>query len=390
MVSSFSLLRIPRIIFGAGKLSLLPGLINSYGKTALILTGKESFQRSKPAGILFNVLTRQGIACHKESIFHEPSPADVDNLVKEYAGAGIQLVIAIGGGSVMDAGKAVSAMLPLQESVMNYLEGLGNTSHPGVKIPFIAVPTTAGTGSETTSNAVLSETGIHGFKRSLRHENFIPDIALIDPGLTVTCSPDQTAFSGMDAFTQLLESYLSARSNDFTDALALEGIMHIKRMLKNAVTDGEDIESRSGISYAAMLSGITLANAGLGLVHGFASSLGGLKKIPHGIICGALMGIVNRNNIEKLLKANSPATALIKYIRLGKILSEEDGRSDVDYAFYVANYIETLTDELKIPRLNTYQLTPEEIERIARSTDHKNNPVTFSKDELAEMIYKRI
>jgi alcohol dehydrogenase len=144
------------------------------------------------------------------------------------------------------------------------------------------------------------------------------------------------------------------------------------------------------MSYASMLSGITITNAGLGLVHGFASSIGGRKDIPHGVICGTLMGVVNRAIIERLLKEDTNAAALEKYIRLGKLLSGTEERSDVDYAFYVANTIESLVEELKIPSLGNYGLTEEEITAIARSTDHKNNPVVFTTEELKDMLVKRL
>jgi len=390
MVNDFNLSRIPKIVFGYGKLSKLPLLVKAFGNNLLILTGKGSFAKSMHAKTLFDKLERNGIALNIEPVDHEPSPAMVDLLVKKYSGKSLQVIASIGGGSVIDAGKATSAMLLMDEPVKEYLEGVGSKNHPGTKIPFIAVPTTAGTGSETTGNAVLSQTGPDGFKRSLRHEHFIPDVALVDPELTMSCSQQQTALSGMDAFTQLLESFLSASNNSFTDALALEGIMHIKKSLKSAVSDGHDPEARAGMSYAALLSGITLANAGLGLVHGFASSIGGLKDIPHGVICGTMMGIVNRYTVEKLLKSNESSTALQKYIKLGKMLSEDDGRSDVDYAFFVANYIESLVEELNIPTLGYYGLSAEDIARIAQTTDHKNNPVIFTSEELSEMVSKRL
>jgi alcohol dehydrogenase class IV len=390
MVNNFTLFRIPGIVFGNGKLSGLPGLVKAFGSNLLILTGKESFLKSKQAERLFDTLKRDTIKYDVDSVVGEPSPAMIDGIVKKYCTASKQVVVAIGGGSVIDAGKAVSAMLPLNEPVKDYLEGVGNRNHPGVKLPFIAVPTTAGTGSETTGNAVLSETGPKGFKRSLRHENFIPDLALVDPELTVSCTPRQTAISGMDALTQLLESFLSTRNNSFTDALALEGIINIKLSLKTAVSSGDDPEARAAMSYAAMLSGISLTNAGLGLVHGFASSVGGLKDIPHGVICGTLMGIVNRYAVEQLLKANTQSTALEKYIRLGKLLSEADGRSEVDYAFFVANYIESLVEELGIPTLGSYGLSEDDIAKIVQTTDHKNNPVVFSHEELTQMLRKRL
>ena len=390
MVNDFVLNRVPRILFGNGKLSALPGMIKAFGDNLLILTGRKSFLKSKQADELIDALKSKKINFSTEPVPHEPSPRMIDDLVRKYSGKAMSVVVSIGGGSVLDAGKAVSAMLPLGEPVKEYLEGVGTRKHPGAKIPFIAVPTTAGTGSETTGNSVLSETGPEGFKRSLRHENFIPDIALVDPELTLSCTSIQTAISGMDAFSQLLESFLSTRCSKLTDALALEGILHVRNSLKKAVSNGNDPEARAGMSYASMLSGITITNAGLGLVHGFASSIGGRKDIPHGVICGTLMGVVNRAIIERLLKEDTNPAALEKYIRLGKLLSGTEERSDVDYAFYVANTIETLVEELKIPSLGNYGLTEEEITAIARSTDHKNNPVVFTTEELKDMLVKRL
>ena len=390
MVNDFVLNRVPRILFGNGKLSALPGMIKAFGDNLLILTGRKSFLKSKQADELIDALKSKKINFSTEPVPHEPSPRMIDDLVRKYSGKAISVVVSIGGGSVLDAGKAVSAMLPLGEPVKEYLEGVGTRKHPGAKIPFIAVPTTAGTGSETTGNSVLSETGPEGFKRSLRHENFIPDIALVDPELTLSCTSMQTAISGMDAFSQLLESFLSTRCSKLTDALALEGILHVRNSLKKAVSNGNDPEARAGMSYASLLSGITITNAGLGLVHGFASSIGGRKDIPHGVICGTLMGVVNRAIIERLLKEDTNPAALEKYIRLGKLLSGTEERSDVDYAFYVANTIESLVEELKIPSLGNYGLTEEEITAIARSTDHKNNPVVFTTEELKDMLVKRL
>ncbi len=390
MVNEFNLLRTPRIFFGEGKLAHLHEHINQYGKEILVITGNSSFINSRQASVLFSQFDAKRIVYYHEKIAHEPSPADIDALVKKYHNTTIDVIVSIGGGSAIDAGKAVSAMLPLNEPVKEYLEVVGSKKHPGIKIPFIAVPTTAGTGSEATNNAVISETGTNGFKRSLRHENFMPDIALIDPELTKTCPPLQTALSGMDAFTQLIESYLSGKSNRLTSALALDGIKVIKKSLKIAVAEGDNAEARSGMCYAALLSGITLANAGLGLVHGFASAIGGLKDIPHGLVCGTLMGTINRFTIEKLLKSDNQNFCLKKYTLLGKILSEEDGRSDEDYAFYVANYIENLTKDLKIPTFEKFNFSEEEIMKIVDTTEHKNHPVIFTKEELREMLRCRI
>ena len=302
----------------------------------------------------------------------------------------IDLLVAIGGGSVVDAGKAVSAMLPLEGSVRDYLEGVGTKTHTGMKKYFIAMPTTSGTGSEATANAVLSETGVNGYKRSLRHENLVPDVAIIDPELTLGCPPEITAASGMDAFTQLMESYLSTHSNPVTDALSLEGICKVHACIVRAVIAGDDIEARSGMAYAALLSGITLSNAGLGLIHGFASSVGGCFNVPHGVICGTMMGIVNRYTIEMLLQQNSISATHEKYGLLGKLLSGKEGKDIPWYMQFVSDYIDNLTDILHIQHLGKFGVLEADLDRIADSTDHKANPVKFEKWQLVKMLRARL
>src|SRR5690606_22395692 len=217
---------------------------------------------------LWQRLHDETIEFRQYSVATEPTPSIVDAAVNEFGDFSPEVVVAIGGGSVLDAGKAISAMLPLKAGVREYLEGVGSRTHPGDKVPFIAVPTTSGTGSEATKNAVLSEVGERGFKRSLRHDRFVSDVAIVDPVLAVTCPKTVTATSGMDAFTQLLESYLSTAANPITDALALEGLRHVSRSLPLAVHDPGNLSARCGMALASYLSGITLANAGLGLVHG--------------------------------------------------------------------------------------------------------------------------
>jgi alcohol dehydrogenase class IV len=231
---------------------------------------------------------------------------------------------------------------------------------------------------------------VNGFKRSLRHENFVPDIALVDPMLTLDLPADITASSGMDAFTQLVESFLSLKGNLLTDALALEGIGRVKASLMNAVKNGKDVKARTGMSYAALLSGITLANAGLGLIHGFASSVGGLFDIPHGMVCGTLMGVVNRFNIEKLFAGPQLDATRMKYARMGRLLSDRDDLDMDGCIRYVADYIETLTCNLPLKRLGEYGITEQNLEAIAAITDHKANPVKFEQAELIEMLRKRL
>jgi len=327
---------------------------------------------------------RRSSTFYHETIGQEPTPFMIDDVVTKYQNYKIDVVVAVGGGSVLDAGKAISAMWPLNESVMEYLEGVGTKSHPGKKIPFIAIPTTSGTGSEATKNAVLSETGEHGFKKSLRHDNFVPEIAIIDPALTISCSPSTTAASGMDAFTQLLESYVSTKANPLTDALAFKGLGLISSSLKTAYQYGENIETRSDMSLAAYLSGITLANAGLGLVHGFASSIGGYFSIPHGVICSSLMNAANQVTVKKLRKQESHP-ALAKYAQVGKLFCKEQ-KSDDYYTDHLLHQIETLCHEMHIPGLSQFGLHRSDFKKVIDATDNKNNPVPLNKDEMAEVL----
>ncbi len=390
MVNQFSLIRTPRILFGKGQVEKLPGLVKSPGRNLLVITGGQSHRLYPVLDRLMFSLEHEGYLLHFERIEKEPSPGDIDRIVKRYQTLELNSVVSVGGGSVIDAGKAVSAMLPLEGTVRDYLEGVGTLTHPGEKKFFIAIPTTSGTGSEATANAVLSETGVNGYKRSLRHENLVPDIALVDPELTLACPPGITASSGMDAFTQLIESYLSVKSNPVTDALALEGITRARSCLVKAVTNGDDIGARSGMAYASLLSGITLANAGLGLIHGYASSLGGLFNVPHGVICGTMMGVVNRHNIKALLRQDTITQAHEKYGSLGKLLSDRHDKNLHWYMRFVADYIDELTDQLHIKHLNEFGINVTDLQRIAENTDHKANPVKFEKEELVEMLRSRL
>ncbi len=386
MVAPFNLIRTPKILYGPDKISLLSGLLKPIGDHILIITGSRSYLENWHVVRALDSLGKERFTLYYDNVVSEPSPGIVDNIVGKFGDKNIDAVVSIGGGSVIDTGKAVAAMLPYEESVREYLEGIGTKSHPGSSKFFIAVPTTSGTGSEATANAVLSETGKNCFKRSLRHENFVPDIAIVDPQLTINCPPHITAASGMDAFTQLLESYLSDRSNAITDTLAYEGMRNIKTHLYAAFKQGDNLEARSHVSLAALLSGITLANAGLGLIHGFASSIGGMINIPHGVICGKLMPVVNRYNIQKLLLTKGNNTTMEKYASLGAMLSSATSKDGSWYALYAADYIEELAEKLSIPGFGTYGMQINDLEKIALTTNHKSNPVHFSTEELIEML----
>jgi alcohol dehydrogenase class IV len=390
MVKSFIFSRSPRIIFGAGKIAELPGIARSFGNDILLVIGKSSFANSKYGEFLTNTFDMTGVRYHKVIINGEPSPEMIDQAVIRNKNNKITLVIAVGGGSVIDAGKAISAMLNKKEPISDYLEGVGTKDHPGTKVPFVAVPTTSGTGSEATKNAVISQIGLQGFKRSLRHENFVPDFAIVDPELTLHCPREITAYSGMDCFTQLVESYLSDKSNAMTDALALDGLRYVNSSLLRAYRMGQDIEARSGMSYAALISGITLANANLGAVHGFASSLGGMFNIPHGLICGTLMGATNRITIEKLRKTGENSWALTKYALLGKLITEKENYSVNWYIDAFMDSIDEWTDLLALPKLSKYGITKDHIAKIAGKTDSKSNPVKLGIEDYIAILERRV
>ncbi len=388
MVKPFQFARIPAIHFGNGIISRLPGLVRQFGSRILIVTGKGSFLKTSAAETLFRDIKKRGAAWNIISIPGEPSPEMINNAVRKTGSERVDLVVAIGGGSVMDAGKAISAMLHMTDSVKDYLEVIGTMEHPGTKVPFIAVPTTSGTGSEATKNAVISETGIDGFKRSLRHDNFVPEIALVDPELTVNCPAGITAASGMDCFTQLTEAYLSVKSNLYTDALALKGLNAIKKSLARVCKDGSDLDARGGMSFAALTSGICLANAGLGAVHGFASSIGALYNIPHGIICGTLMPSANEANVTALRRSENKE-ALAKYSTLGKLFLEKENGNDDYFIDGFTEYLYSLSEQIKLPGLKTAGADENDFETIIKNTECKNNPVKLTPDELLVILQKR-
>jgi alcohol dehydrogenase class IV len=390
MVKPFQFSRLPLICFGTGKIKLLPGLIWRYGKMIILVTDQESFNNSVNAETLLELFRKEGIRYHHVVIQGEPSSGMIDTVVGKFRNETIDAVVSIGGGSVLDAGKAISAMMNMEGSVREYLEGIGTREHPGIKLPFIALPTTAGTGSEATKNAVISEIGKDGFKKSLRHDNFVPDIAIIDPELTLSCPQHITAASGMDCFTQLTESYLSDKACEYTDTLAWEGLKAIKSSLVQSYVNGQDPEARSGMSFAALTSGICLANAGLGVVHGFASSVGGMFKIPHGVVCGTLMAPANAKTVRELRNRSNNPEAINKYVRLGRLFLDDDGKPDVYYIDGFVEYLRKLSDDLKLPHLGQYGIKDEDLEPICRITELKNNPVNLDTDDLIEILRERL
>lgn len=392
MTLSFKFKPTPALVFGAGKVMELPRLAEGFGKKLLIVAGGSSFTSGSVWPMLERALQEAGFTIILNHIANEPAPEDIDRISDRYKGDHVDAVVAIGGGSALDAGKAISAMLVENGSVADFLEGVGSRKPSGRKLPFIAVPTTSGTGSEATSNAVISSVGSGGFKKSLRHDNFIPDLALIDPQLTLSCPKALTVACGMDAFTQLVEAYLSTNSSPITDALALDGIQAVIRSLAKAVTDSTDLKARSDLSYASYLSGIVLANAGLGTIHGFASALGGYFPAPHGTLCGTLMAETNRCTLEALLHDPASATAAValsKYATLGRLAGAQTS-SQAESGQGFISYLEHLTSIFSLPKLSAFGVQHHDLKRIVDASENKYNPVQFSDDQLGRILLARL
>lgn len=395
MIPNFNFARIPHILFGTGNLDKIFEIIPHYGNNILMVTGESSLNNSGRWDEIIKNLEDHKISYSHVSISGEPSPTLIDKYTSEYRDKKIDLAIGIGGGSVTDAGKAISAMIPKKDSIKNYLEGVGEKAHDGVKIPYIAIPTTSGTGSEATKNAVISEIGPKGFKKSLRHKNLVPDIAIIDPDLMITCPPSITAACGMDAFTQLLEAYVSPKGNPITDALAVSGMKYISRNIKMACSTGAlDLEVRAAMAYGSLMSGIVLANAGLGIVHGLASPIGGFFNIPHGVVCGSLLAEATKMNIKMLQEQGSAGKeALKKYAEIGELLISSkytEKRKINKYCSVLIETLESWTQELKIDRLGKYGITIDDTDKIVESSGLKNNPVNLTKDNIKNIVINRI
>jgi alcohol dehydrogenase class IV len=391
-LSPFTTATLPRIRFGEGTLAELPQLISPFGSRILLLTGGRSFVQGRFWGPLQQGLREARIETLHESIFGEPSPQRVDELVSGYVNEEIDAVVGIGGGSVLDAAKAVAGLLPFGNSVLDHLEDVGRgLPYYGPALPFIAVPTTAGTGSEATRNAVLSEHGANGYKKSFRHDSLVARIALVDPLLLEACPPALIAAQGMDAFTQLLESYVSLRANPFTDALSWSGLEAVHKGFL-AAYNGE-AEGRAAMAYAAMISGITLAQVGLGAVHGLAQPLGSLFPLPHGVACGTMVAASTRTNLTALRQRMPKSPALEKYARVGRLLNGSNALTDDLAHDALIAILEGWGKEMNLPRLGGYGVGEADVPLIvanSRNNSMKTNPIELSDDEIAALIRERI
>jgi alcohol dehydrogenase class IV len=371
-----------RIVFGPGTAGEVAPAAREMGKRALLVTGRGAGR----ASALIRALTASSVECVPFTATGEPT---VD-LVRVGARAAREercdLVIAFGGGSAIDAGKAIAALAANAGDVLDYLEVVGRgqaLSRP--PLPFIAVPTTAGTGSEVTRNAVLASPE-HRVKASLRSPLMLPRLAVVDPELTYDLPPRITASTGLDALTQLIEPYVSSRANPMIDALCLEGIRRAFRSLARACKDGSDREARLDMSLASLFGGLALANAGLGAVHGFAAAIGGAFDAPHGAVCAALLPSVMEMNIRALRARAPQSTALGRYEDIARVITKSAGASAEEGADAVGQ----LCNELQIPPLAAYGAGLEHIEALveaaSRASSMKANPIALTSGELREIL----
>lgn len=368
MVTTFEFATASRIVFGAGTVAQAAAAARAWGRKPMIVTGADPTRA--------RVLELDGLTV---SIHGEPTVPAIQHAVAAGRAEACDVVIAIGGGSAIDAGKAIAALITNPEEPLHYLEVVGRgqplTCAP---LPFIAVPTTAGTGAEVTRNAVLASPE-HGVKASLRSPLLLPRLAVIDPALALSTPPHVTAATGLDALTQLIEPWVSPRANALTGALCLDGIRRITTCLPRAFRHGEDLEARTGMALAALYGGMALANAGLGAVHGFAAPVGGQFPAPHGAVCAALLPHIIRVNVEALRRRDAGSESLRRY----GILTEIFGGDPAAYTL-------RLCRELEIPPLRTYGIGKEHIpalcEKAAHSSSMKANPIALTREELAQAL----
>ncbi len=382
---SFQFATSTQIIFENGSFKKVPDLIKELGSKVFIVTGKNT--------ILANQLSEWLIQTNFEfeifRVFSEPTTQDIEKGTELARISGCNVVAGIGGGSVIDSAKAIAALVTNKGELTDYLEIIGKGQRPEkAPLPFIAVPTTAGTGAEVTKNSVIKSTE-KNVKVSLRSDLMFPKIAVIDPGLTLTMPPAITAATGIDALTHLLETFVSSQSNSFIDMLCREGMKRISFSVERAFIDGNDLEARENMAMASMLGGMALTNAKLGAVHGFAGPLGGMFPVPHGAVCACLLPAVMEVNIAAL-NEEKMENQLLKFDEVARILTQNNSAVAEDGVIWVKE----LVKKLKIPSLSEFNLSvnsfPELIEKARNSSSMKGNPVELDYEKLYGILNKSL
>lgn len=390
ITEAFNFGRIPDIYFGVRKRAVLPHLLKEYGQRVLLVTGQASLEASP----LWPELERQ-LALHQFEVHHirimgEPTPESINYWTAQLAGGTWDSVLAIGGGSVLDAGKSLAAMLPTGEPVERYLEEFGEAQHSGKTLPFVAMPTTAATGSEVTRYAVLSKVGTRGEKKRLSHSYFVPKISIVDPEMTATLPIERTVYGAFNAFAQLLESYVSPASNQLIDTLAFKGITYIIQGLPQVLKRPDRLSARTSLAYAAMVSGVTSSNAGLGAATGLALGVAGQYDIPYSALSAMFVAPTHELTIDILQSQMPDHPALEKYARIGELLHKGRGRSR---AYYLKRFVERLhhwVDSCQVPDLSHYGLSANAFGDILQYSTAGNHPWPLDEDALLQVLKSRL
>lgn len=390
MITGFEFATAGRIVFGSGTVSRLPEIASSLGRIVLLVTGGNP---SRYAGIT-DALTSAGCTCETLSVPSEPTVEDMERHLTNLRGAGIQLVVAIGGGSVIDAGKALAILLANPGPIVDYLEVIGaNRPFENLSMPCIAIPTTAGTGSEVTRNAVLRSLE-HGVKVSLRHPSILPRVAIVDPELTLTMPMKVTASTGFDALTHLIEPFVCNQTNPIVDALCREGITKLTHWIKYACENPNFITARENMALCGTLGGLALTNARLGAVHGLAGAIGGLYNAPHGMVCAALLPKVFYSNasILRIEGKTKPAQRklLDRFTEISRLLT-----GNKTHGFEAGSaYLEDLRGKLYIPDLSHWGVTEDDLPALAQkamqSGSMKGNPVPLPEPILVSILHSAL
>jgi len=375
-----------RVLFGPGTSRQAGGLARKAGRRALVVTGRDTARGQ----FLLDALSENGVSAVGFPAAGEPSIDTVRQGVELGLRENCELVVSLGGGSALDTGKAIAVMLTNPGDVLDYLEVIGSGKTFGEpSAPFIAIPTTAGTGSEVTRNAVLASPE-HRQKISLRGASMLPCVAIVDPELTWGVPPAMTAGTGMDALTQLIEPYVCRRANPITDAMCVEGMRRAAGALRMAFEDGRQAAAREDMALASLLGGLALSSAGLGAVHGFAGAIGGMYHAPHGAICAALLPLVMEGNLRALRRREPRHDALRRYEEIARSLTGRPAATADDGVEWVGR----LVGDLRTPSLGTYGLVQADMEEImekgSKAGSMKANPIILTTEEQREILARAV
>lgn len=381
-MNSFNFVTASQIIFGNGCLKDGIKAINQLGKRPLVAYAPGGV----PVETIIEPLSEMGLTMTKHAVDHEPSVDLIQEMVKLARENDCDSVIAFGGGSVMDAGKATSAMLTNSGDLIEYLEVIGQNRPLALPAaPCITIPTTAGTGAEVTRNAVLAVPE-KKVKVSLRSNYLLPKLAIVDPELTLSLPAHITAYTGMDALTQVIEPYVSSKHNPMVDVLCLDGITRSVRSLFKTFLNGSDCEARYDLCLTSLYGGLALTNAGLGAVHGFAGPMGGMYDMPHGAVCGILLPYVFRMNVNAFIMRHPESDFISRYKTVASLLTGDKDASPKEGA----DWLVQLVEKLKIPRLANYGIIREDfpliIEKARIASSMKANPVELTDQELIQIL----